>query len=170
VLRDGKPPALKKADIYPYTATDLVTLGTMLSQSERKADAASWDVIAWLKCDYMQAKIGEEFTGIISKVTNFGLFVELKDVYVEGLLHVTALTNDYYHYDEVTHTLTGERSGQAFRGVTCQCGRSQNRPPTDKRRQEQGRWPRDSATQAPTRQQRAAQAPPQVISPDTRAR
>jgi ribonuclease R len=115
VRRDGKAPALKKADIYPYTSGELVTLGTQLSQSERKADAASWDVIAWLKCDYMQAKIGEEFPGIISKVTNFGLFVELKDVYVEGLLHVTALTNDYYHFDEVTHTLTGERSGQAFR-------------------------------------------------------
>lgn len=115
VRRAGKPSALKRAEIYPYHAEDLVTLGTHLSQTERRADAASWDVIAWLKCEYMQAKIGEEFAGLVTKVTNFGLFVELKDVYVEGLLHVTALTNDYYHYDEVTHTLTGERSGQGFR-------------------------------------------------------
>ena len=115
VRRAGKPPVLKKAEIYPYTVGDLALLGTSLSNTERKADAASWDVIAWLKCEYMQAKIGEEFEGIVSKVTNFGLFVELKDVYVEGLLHVTALTNDYYHHDEVTHTLTGERSGQCFR-------------------------------------------------------
>jgi ribonuclease R len=115
VRREGKPPALKKAEIYPYQVEDLVKLGTHLSQTERKADAASWDVIAWLKCDYMQAKIGEEFAGIVGKVANFGLFVELKDVYVEGLLHVTALTNDYYHFDAVTHSLTGERSGQSFK-------------------------------------------------------
>ncbi|MES2605605.1 MAG: ribonuclease R [Pseudomonadota bacterium] len=115
VRREGKPPALKKPAIYPYTAEDLVVMGTHLSQTERKADAASWDVIAWLKCEYMQAKIGEEFAGLVSKVANFGLFVELKDVYVEGLLHVTALTNDYYHFDAVTHSLTGERSGQSFR-------------------------------------------------------
>ncbi len=63
----------------------------------------------------MQAKIGEEFAGMVTKVANFGLFVELKDVYVDGLLHVTALTNDYYHFDEVTHSLTGERSGQSFK-------------------------------------------------------
>lgn len=115
VRREGKPPALKKPSIYPYSAEDLVVMGTHLSQTERKADAASWDVVAWLKCEYMQAKIGEEFAGLVSKVTNFGLFVELKDVYVEGLLHVTALTNDYYHFDAVTHSLTGERSGQSFR-------------------------------------------------------
>jgi ribonuclease R len=114
VRREGKPELLKKQNIYPYRTEDLILMGSHLSQTERKADAASWDVIAWLKCEYMQAKIGEEFAGIVSKVSNFGLFVELKDVYVEGLLHVTALTNDYYHYDEVTHSLTGERNGLSF--------------------------------------------------------
>ncbi len=115
VRREGNPEPLKKTDIYPYSAEALVTIGAHLSQTERKADAASWDVIAWLKCEYMQAKIGEEFAGMVTKVANFGLFVELKDVYVDGLLHVTALTNDYYHFDEVTHSLTGERSGQSFK-------------------------------------------------------
>ena len=81
----------------------------------RRADEASWDVIKWLKTEYMMERTGEEFEGLISGVTNFGIFVELKDVFVEGLVHITALGNDYYHFDPVHHRLTGERTRQTFR-------------------------------------------------------
>jgi ribonuclease R len=115
VLRVGRTEPLKRADIYPYKPADLELLGTQLSATERRADTATYDVVNWLKCEYMQDKIGEEFAGIVTTVTSFGLFVELTDVYVEGLVHVTALTNDYYHFDTANQTLTGERSGLCFR-------------------------------------------------------
>lgn len=115
VLKVEGAPQLKREEIYPYKMADLEALGVQLSQTERRADAATWDVINWLKCEYMQAHIGEEYAGVVIGVTNFGLFVELTDIYVEGLVHVTALTNDYYHFDAVSHTLTGERSGLSFK-------------------------------------------------------
>ncbi|HEY0963750.1 MAG TPA: ribonuclease R [Pseudomonadales bacterium] len=114
-LRIGKAAQLKRAQIYPYKHADLEMLGMQLSATERRADTATYDVVNWLKCEYMQDKIGEEFAGIVTAVTNFGLFVELTDVYVEGLIHVTALTNDYYHFDSGSQTLTGERTGLCFR-------------------------------------------------------
>ncbi|HHX83645.1 MAG TPA: VacB/RNase II family 3'-5' exoribonuclease, partial [Pseudomonadaceae bacterium] len=107
-------PKIHRDVIYPYRQPDLETLGMELSQTERRADAATWDVINWLKCEYMQSRIGEEFDGMVIGVTNFGLFVELTDIYIEGLVHVTALRNDYYHFDAVSHTLTGEQSGLSF--------------------------------------------------------
>jgi len=115
VYKTGKEKPLSREEIYPYKLADLETLGIQFSQTERRADAATWDVINWLKCEYMQSRIGEEFAGVVIGVTNFGLFVELTDVYVEGLVHVTALANDYYHFDATSHTLTGERSGTAFK-------------------------------------------------------
>lgn len=115
VHRVSDAPQLKRTEIYPYTHEELQTMGTELSQTERRADAATWDVVNWLKAEYMSGRIGEEFAGIVTTVTSFGLFVELTDVYVEGLVHVTALTNDYYHYDEASQTLTGERNGQCYR-------------------------------------------------------
>jgi ribonuclease R len=63
----------------------------------------------------MQDKVGEQFSGIVTSVTSFGIFVELDDIYVDGLVHITALDNDYYHFDPVGHRLTGERSGQVYR-------------------------------------------------------
>lgn len=84
------------------------------SMAERRADEASRDVIKWLKTEYMMDKVGEEYDGIISGVTNFGLFVELKDIFVEGLVHITALGNDYYQFDPVKHRLMGERTKQTF--------------------------------------------------------
>src|SRR5690606_22763088 len=69
----------------------------------------------WLKCEYMQDKIGQVFNGTISAVTGFGLFVLLKDIYVEGLVHITSLKNDYYDFDAANHRLRGERSGQTYR-------------------------------------------------------
>ncbi len=103
------------ASTFPYSHSDMQSLGEHCSMAERRADDASRDVAAWLKCEYMQEHVGEVFDGIITSVTNFGLFVELSDIYVEGLVHVTALTNDYYRFDPVRHRLTGESSGRTFR-------------------------------------------------------
>jgi ribonuclease R len=83
--------------------------------TERRADEATRDAVAWLKCEFMMDKVGEVYDGIISSVTGFGLFVELKEIFVEGLVHITALPNDYYHFDAVGHRLRGERSGRVFR-------------------------------------------------------
>jgi len=85
------------------------------SMTGRRADEANWDVIKWLKTEYMMDKVGEEYDGIVSGVTSFGLFVELKQTYVEGLVHVTELGNDYYHYDPSKHRMVGERTRQTFR-------------------------------------------------------
>lgn len=105
---------LSRQDIYPYKLADLENLGVELSATERRADAATYDVLDWLKCEYIKEHIGEEFPGTVASVTSFGLFVQLDDIYVEGLVHVTALKNDYYHFDATAHTLTGERSGYQF--------------------------------------------------------
>ncbi|MBA54519.1 MAG: ribonuclease R [Pseudomonadales bacterium] len=107
-------PVIPQQKILPYDTAAMVELGEQCSMTERRADEATWDVIGWLKCEYMSDKIGDVFKGIISGVTGFGLFVELKDIYVEGLVHVSSLTSDYYHFDEVRHRLVGERSGLAF--------------------------------------------------------
>ena len=109
---DAKP--LSKKSIYPYEAGDIHALGEHCSATERRADLATRDAMDWLKCDYMQQHLGQTFTGIVSAVTGFGLFVELKDVYVEGLVHVTSLPDDYYHYDNVHLCMRGERTGRVF--------------------------------------------------------
>jgi ribonuclease R len=99
---------------YAYNFTDMKALGEHCSTNERRADDASRDVMAWLKAEYMLDKVGETFTGVISAVTGFGLFVELNEVYVEGLVHVTALKSDYYHFDATRHRITGENSGKTY--------------------------------------------------------
>jgi len=91
------------------------TLTDHLSMTERRADDATRDVTRWLKTEYMMDKVGEEFDGIISGVTNFGIFVELADVFVDGLVHITALGGDYYHFDPAKHRLLGERTRHVFR-------------------------------------------------------
>ena len=105
---------LAKHVIYPYSSSELDDLGGHLSACERRADSASYDVIDWLKCEYIQQHIGDAFDGTIVTATNFGVFVELDDIHIEGLIHVTALRNDYYHFNDVAHTLTGERTGDSF--------------------------------------------------------
>jgi ribonuclease R len=92
-------------------------LGVHCSANERRADEASRDVEAWLKCYYMQDKLGQEFTGVVSGVTTFGIFVQLDELYVEGLVHITELGADYFQYDEARHELRGERTGKRF-GLT----------------------------------------------------
>ena len=89
--------------------------GEHCSMTERRADDATRDVIRWLKAEFMLDKIGQEFDGIISGVTNFGIFVELAEIYVDGLVHITALGNDYYHFDPGKMRLLGERTNQTYR-------------------------------------------------------
>ncbi len=100
---------------FTYTEDDMNRLGKHCSATERRADEATREVVAWLKCEYMQDKLGQVFRGRISAVTGFGIFVELDDVYVEGLVHVTSLKNDYYAFDAVKHRLVGERGGHVYR-------------------------------------------------------
>ncbi|WP_297573798.1 ribonuclease R [uncultured Deefgea sp.] len=90
-------------------------LGVQCSMTERRADEASRDVQNWLKCYFMQDKVGEEFEGSVSAVTGFGMFVLLDKVYVEGLVHVSELGTDYFHYDEKRRELKGEHSGKVYR-------------------------------------------------------
>ncbi|MEQ8955198.1 MAG: ribonuclease R, partial [Gammaproteobacteria bacterium] len=111
--KDGRPIAKEK--IYPYSAGDMQNLGVSCSAAERRADAASYDVIDWLKCEYMEQHVGDDFDGVVAAVTSFGLFVELENVYIEGLVHITELSNDYYHFDPVHHCLEGERTRQTYR-------------------------------------------------------
>ncbi|MGZ8191540.1 MAG: ribonuclease R [Methylococcaceae bacterium] len=100
---------------FVYGIPDMIMLGEHCSANERRADDATRDVVSWLKCEYMMDKIGEEFTGIISAVTSFGFFVELAEIYVEGLVHISNLGQDYFHFDPTSHRLKGERTNTHYR-------------------------------------------------------
>jgi ribonuclease R len=91
------------------------SLSEHCSMTGRRADEASWDVIRWLKTEYMMGRVGETFEGLITGVTSFGIFVEIGEVFAEGLVHVTALGNDYYHFDPQRHCLVGEHNKQQLR-------------------------------------------------------
>ncbi|WNB77156.1 ribonuclease R [Methylomonas koyamae] len=104
-----------KPDTFHYSHDDMVVLGEHCSANERRADDATRDVVSWLKCEYMMDKIGEEFAGVISAVTGFGFFVELQAIYVEGLVHIASLQDDYFNFDPGKHQLYGERSGIRYR-------------------------------------------------------
>ncbi|MEN8176663.1 MAG: RNB domain-containing ribonuclease, partial [Pseudomonadota bacterium] len=104
-----------KAEDFGYTPAELKGLAEHCSATERRADEATRDAMDTLKCEFMLDRVGESFPGIISGVTGFGLFVELDDIYVDGLVHITALERDYYHFDPVHHRLVGERGGRVFR-------------------------------------------------------
>ncbi|WP_322046918.1 ribonuclease R [Paraburkholderia sp. J67] len=90
-------------------------LGLHCSANERRADEASRDVEAWLKCYFMRDKLGEEYGGMVSGVTSFGIFVQLDSLFIEGLVHVTELGSDYFQYDEIKNELRGERTGIRYR-------------------------------------------------------
>ncbi len=105
----------KPVESFFYGVPDMVVLGEQCSAHERRADEATRDVVSWLKCEYMMDKVGEEFPGIISAVTSFGFFVELADIYVEGLVHISNLAQDYFHFDATSHQLRGERTGINYR-------------------------------------------------------
>ena len=105
----------KNASKWAYSHEDMVQLGDHCSMASRRADEATRDVSDWLKCEFMQDHVGESYDGVISGVTSFGLFVELSDIYIEGLVHITALKNDYYEFDASGHRLTGERTRMVYR-------------------------------------------------------
>jgi len=105
----------KSPDSFYCGFPEIATLGEHCSTNERRADDATRDVVSWLKCEFMQDKIGDSFPGIIAAVTSFGFFVELSDLYVEGLVHVTSLGQDFFKFDPVSHQLNGERTGISYR-------------------------------------------------------
>lgn len=105
---------IAKQKIYPYNVQDVLMLGEHFSLTERRADEATRDVMSWLKCEYLQDHVGSVFPGIVSAATGFGLFVELKELYVDGLIHITALPHDYYRFEPAKHRLIGERTGKIF--------------------------------------------------------
>jgi ribonuclease R len=92
--------------------------GLHCSACERRADEASRDVEQWLKCKYVKQHLGEEFTGVVSTVTSFGLFVTLDQMFVEGLIHITELGGEYYRFDEARQELRGERTGIRYAAGT----------------------------------------------------
>ena len=97
-----------------YTTAAMVVLGESCSTTERRAEDASRDVVSWLKCEYMQDHIGEEFDGVVSAVTSFGLFIDLPSMHIEGLVHITSLPQDYYRYEQASLTMTGEKTGRKY--------------------------------------------------------
>lgn len=109
IIRGGKPAR------YDYDRQSMVRLGAITSAHERRAEDATRDVEAWLKCQYMSERLGETYDGVVTGVTNFGLFVQIGELMIDGLVHVTSLPNDYYHFDNGQQQLVGERSGRKFR-------------------------------------------------------
>lgn len=111
-VKAGKP---SKTGGYYYELPDLDGLGEQCSMTERRADDATRDVADWLKCEFMQDHVGDTFEGIISSVTGFGFFVRLCDFHIDGLVHITALGNEYHVFNELKQTIVGERSGITYR-------------------------------------------------------
>jgi len=109
VRKAGKPARAASTEAEHWEAA-----GVHCSVNERRADEASRDVEAWLKCRYMREHLGEEYGGTVSAVTSFGLFVQLDGLYVEGLVHITELGGEYYRFDEIRQELRGERSGLRY--------------------------------------------------------
>ena len=100
---------------YHYQLEEMDVFGAHCSSTERRADDATREVADWLKCEYMQDHVGEEFDGVISSVTGFGFFVRLNDLFIDGLVHISGLANDYYLFDMPKQRLIGENSGMIFR-------------------------------------------------------
>ena len=109
VAEPGQKPKKLNAETQAWQAA-----GMHCSANERRADEASRDVEAWLKCKYMRDHLGEEYGGVVSSVTSFGVFVTLEAMYVEGLVHITELGGDYYRFDEAHQELRGERTGMRY--------------------------------------------------------
>lgn len=103
-----------KASDYGYSENEMASLGETCSMTERRAEEATRDVVGWLKCEYMQHHVGDEFQGVISSVTSFGLFVQLDNLFIDGLVHVSTLGQDYFQFDSQSLTLRGERTGVRY--------------------------------------------------------
>lgn len=100
---------------YQYSDDEADQLGEQCSTTERRADDATREVADWLKCEYMQDHVGDEFGGVISSVTSFGLFVRLDDLQIDGLIYIANLGDEYFHYDDKKHCLVGEQSHKIYR-------------------------------------------------------
>jgi len=100
---------------FSYDLAQMTALGESCSRNERRADDATRDASDWLKCEFLQKHIGNQYSGIVTSVTNFGLFVQLDELLIDGLVHVTALKRDYYQFDPAHHRLVGERTGRHYR-------------------------------------------------------
>ena len=96
-------------------AKGLAEIGLHCSMTERRADDATRDVDAWLKTYFMRDRIGDEYNGTVSAVTSFGMFVAIDEIFIEGLVHVSELGQDYFHYDQAKHMMLGERTGKKYR-------------------------------------------------------
>jgi ribonuclease R len=107
--------AINQDFVCEYSMAQLLELGEHCSMTERRSDDATRDVVAWLKCEYMQEHVGDEYEGVIAAVTGFGVFVELDELFVEGLVHITALPGDYYVFDQAKQRLVGERTRKTFK-------------------------------------------------------
>ncbi len=99
---------------YGYQLSEMTALGESCSRNERRADDATRDAADWLKCEFLQKHIGKQFSGIVSGVTSFGLFVQIDDLLIDGLVHVTSLKRDYYHFDAAHHRLVGELTNRSY--------------------------------------------------------
>ncbi len=108
VLIKAKPKA------FDYTVQEMEGLGAHCSMAERRADDATRDVSTWLKCEFMRHRVGEEFAGVITSVASFGLFIELEGLYIEGMVHVSNLQDDYYEFDARHQRLVGSRGKKVY--------------------------------------------------------
>jgi ribonuclease R len=106
---------LRGGDAGSWSASNVNALGQQCSFTERRADEATRDALSWLKCEYMSDKIGEEFDAIVASVVDFGLFVQVKGIQVDGLVHVSALGADYFSRDRSGFRMIGSRGGRVFR-------------------------------------------------------
>ena len=122
IIRGGKPGK------FAYDRGAMERLGAITSAHERRAEDATRDVEAWLKCEYMEAHLGDEFDGVITGVTNFGLFVQLRELLVDGLVHVTSLANDYYHFEAGSTYRLGESMRVQVQRVDLETRRIDFRP------------------------------------------
>jgi ribonuclease R len=109
VLRGGS------AESFRWSPVMMASLGQQCSYAERRADEATRDALSWLKCEYMSDKIGEEFDALVTGVVDFGLFVQVKGLQIDGLVHVSALGADYFSRDRSGFRMAGARSGRVFR-------------------------------------------------------
>ncbi len=105
----------KTTGAHSYSAEEMTQAGAHCSGTERRADEATRDVMDWLKCEFMLERVGDVFEGMVVGVTSFGLFIEIDDLAVTGLVHVSQLRNDYYHFESKYHRLRGERTGRMYR-------------------------------------------------------
>ena len=102
------------ASNFAYSPAMMDALGESCSRYERRADEATRDASDWLKCEFLQKHVGQEYEGLVTSVTGFGMFVQLKDLMIDGLVHVTSLKRDYYHFDATHHRLVGEKTGRSY--------------------------------------------------------